>query len=464
MGVMDMLVRFTVENFLSFNNEQEFSMIPGRATSHDERLEQNDKLDVSLLKFCALYGANASGKSNLVKAFDMSRNIILYGLDDSPDKEWHFKLDHKKKNVATRFEYEVQLKDKVYAYGLEVIVHDKRVTKEWLYEINDDKQIPIFLRSISDEVNDAYIDYNEEFLKLTKEKEIEEFEFLIRRVNDLEMETLVSEISRGKSDFIKKFKVIYDLKVWLEKELIIVHPNEAYPGPPILFNEFEYMLELLKKFDTGITNIKLEEKSEKKALEGYSKSLINRVKSQLKRNVDQDEKIVIVGSDSLEIASIDDKGDVKFYEIMFNHHNIETAWFSFGEESDGTKRIIQLIGLFNDLDKNKTIIMDELDRSWHPKLTVEFVKEFLERSKYKGSYCQLIITTHESALMDLDILRRDEIWFVERNRETGSSELFSLEDFKPHRSTRIEKNYLFGRYGAIPVFTQCGYDKENKHE
>ena len=138
---------------------------------------------------------------------------------------------------------------------------------------------------------------------------------------------------------------------------------------------------------------------------------------------------------------------------MFQHGTDESK-YEYGEESDGTKRLIELLDVILHDDEEKVFIIDELDRSLHPQMTIKFVETFLNFSKDKNT--QLIITTHESNLMDLNILRRDEIWFAEKELD-NSTRLFTLEKFKIRYDKVVEKDYLAGRYGAVPVFKDFEY-------
>ena len=121
----------------------------------------------------------------------------------------------------------------------------------------------------------------------------------------------------------------------------------------------------------------------------------------------------------------------------------------FSEESDGTQRLFDLIEILINKDKEKIYLIDELDRCLHPELTYEFVKRFLSNTKDKNT--QLIVTTHESRLLNFDLLRRDEIWFANREKN-GPTELYSLEDYNERFDKKIDKAYLEGRYGGVPIF------------
>ncbi len=130
-------------------------------------------------------------------------------------------------------------------------------------------------------------------------------------------------------------------------------------------------------------------------------------------------------------------------------HGTENVLFDMYEESDGTVRILDLLSVLLS-EGNKTYVIDELDRCLHPGLTYKFVETYMQMAKNKN--IQLIVTTHESRLLDFDLLRRDEIWFVNK-RKSGESDIYSLEEYNTRFDQKIDKAYLEGRYGGVPVFT-----------
>ena len=135
-------------------------------------------------------------------------------------------------------------------------------------------------------------------------------------------------------------------------------------------------------------------------------------------------------------------------KVVLKHKN-DDGRYSFSEESDGTQRLFDLIEVLMNKNKEKVYFIDELDRCLHPKLTYEFVKRFLANTKDKNT--QLIVTTHESRLLNFDLLRRDEIWFANREKN-GPTELYSLEDYNERFDKKIDKAYIEGRYGGVPIF------------
>ena len=147
---------------------------------------------------------------------------------------------------------------------------------------------------------------------------------------------------------------------------------------------------------------------------------------------------------------LDENLKIKAYSLQFEHKNINPdIHFKISEESDGTARLFELIEILLS-KKEKTYVVDELDRCMHPCLTYKFIQNFFEYTK--NNRTQLIVTTHESRLLDFKLLRRDEIWFVNKD-DNGNSNIYSLEEYNARFDQKIDKAYLEGRYGGVPLFT-----------
>lgn len=445
-----MLIRFTVDNFLSFNSEQEFSMNAGTATTFEERVSKMP--DQSILKFTALYGANASGKTNLVKAIDFSRKIIVEGISELNTTEKHYKLNEENLDSPTKFEFDIKIDDKFYGYGFSINLKDKKIINEWLVELKKTGDVLIYER-------ESTSNYFEHEIKFESIEEENKFDVQLELVNDIENVLLISEVSRRKNN-PKALKMLEKIYSWFRNDLVIIYPNSVIGDMTNIFKKSDdRLVELLQYFDTGICGFKLEPSSIDQVQQYVPKIVFDN----LKNSIENTRKMAI--EKKSEAREIRGKGILKLenhlYEIEFNeedskmheilfHHNKSDVTFAFGEESDGTRRLIELLDIIYNDSKNRTVIIDELDRSLHPQMTIKFVETFLKYSK--ELLTQLIITTHESNLMDLKMLRRDEIWFVERDMELNESKLYSLEKFKVHNTKKVAKDYLIGRYGAVPVF------------
>jgi len=201
---------------------------------------------------------------------------------------------------------------------------------------------------------------------------------------------------------------------------------------------------------SGIHEIRIELES---LLKIYPVELVNDLKKSLKNGT----SITLPSPDGSRYRFAKNKdGEMQLYKIMINHEVIETheqIAFDLKDESDGTIRLIDLIPALADLCEHERIyVIDELDRSMHAQLTRAFLEHFFSCSTSRS---QLLATTHEIDLLDLDLLRKDEIWFVEKDR-TSSSHLYSLEEFKPRYDKDIRRGYLQGRFGGIPII--CNID------
>jgi hypothetical protein len=135
--------------------------------------------------------------------------------------------------------------------------------------------------------------------------------------------------------------------------------------------------------------------------------------------------------------------------VQFYHGN-DDVLFSLSEESDGTIRLLDLITVLFDTNEDRIFVIDEIDRCLHPQLTYKFISEYLKIAEKRN--IQLIVTTHESRLLDFDLLRKDEIWFVDKNI-TGESSIYSLDEYNDRFDKKIDKAYLEGRYGGVPIFS-----------
>ena len=442
-----MLIRFNVKNFLSFSEREdgrteEFSMIAGKVRNKKEHLYDNGK--IKLLKFAAVYGANAAGKSNLVKALEFMRRTVLVGLPKGYSDRY-CKADDKNKDKESYFEVEIMLGEKYYAYGFEVILNQGKFVSEWLVELSvDNKEKIIFTRDITkgtykfgDEVKEnGLIDK----LNVYAEDVQEDSSVLLLFIMNKNKKTLYKQY--------EKASVFQDVYMWLRKGLDI-----NYPDRPI--SDYSYMAKtenveevcrIISAFGTGITGFRMVEVPIEKVLAHLPKS----IREKLVENNEKLEEIGIIMRSNRDffILSIDKEENVICKTIKFSHGK-DNILFNLSEESDGTVRILDLLEVLLS-GEGKTYVIDELDRCLHPSLTYKFVDTFLQLAAQKN--IQLIVTTHESRLLDFDLLRRDEVWFVNK-RKSGESDIYSLEEYNARFDQKIDKAYLEGRYGGVPVFS-----------
>jgi len=416
-----MLLNFTCSNFRSFRDEQLLSMIPGPTKNHQSHLVSADRLEV--LSLSAIFGANASGKSNIYKAIRSSRDFIL-GRPFDPQS--YYRLEPEYKDKPTTFEYELSTGGNFYKYGFQVILSTGEITGEWLWRMsaNDSEEDTlIFQRPLKN---------NDHPKPLSK--------FKLRTFHLLYL-TLVDEMRKSRNPGIKE---MIDVRDWFENNLVIISTEEN------LFAEMDYddeqceqLARFLNDFDVGITDV---------GFKFVSPSVLPSTHTNVRRsNVLIQDHYIRKAPDSLPL-----KERLKISEkVLLNKHGSEKDPFLWFDESDGTRRLMELAPIVLSRDSDRTYIVDELDRSLHPLVVYEFVRKFVSHRAI-GPKKQLIFTTHQTSLLDQDLLRRDEIWFVQKEN-TGATELYSLDDFKERFDKNIEKMYMDGRYNGIPSITKGNY-------
>lgn len=435
-----MLIRFITKNFLSFNDEIEFSMIPGKSKRHDHHIMRGrSRSSINILRAAVIYGANASGKSNLIQAMSFARELIVNGTRPHkfvPIKR--FLLDKSCVDKLTKFEFEFKSQGKYYAYGFELDTH--RIHSEWLYEIRQTTEKMIFERTTPHE-NETTIKFGSIEFESKRDRQFVEFTGMGTRHNQL---FLTESIERG----VEYFEGAYS---WFDKRLTFIFPD-TFAGLEIGIERedqlMDYLLELLQLFNTGISGIGFEEID----YESEGVDFLDAIADQLKRDVD-DSKIVVRGSNGKRYLTYrDEHSEIRAFKLMTKHKMKDCddeVSLEIGDESDGTQRLMELLPALIDLFNNDRIyIIDELDRSLHSTLSYKILELFLNNKKRRES--QLIVTTHETGLLNLNLLRRDEIWFIEKDK-TGASTVYSLEEFAPRYDKDIRKGYLLGRFGAIPI-------------
>lgn len=430
-----MLVRFSVQNFRSFKEQTSLSMV---ANGRLSQLKNHAMVvnDVSLLRGAFVYGANASGKSNLIHAVDFSRKIILEGSTRGARMDRYCKLGPGKTSPGV-FQFKMLIEDKVYSYGFALSYLDGTIIEEWLYQLKangDEKNL--FSR------NEETVSSDLNLIGKAKTR----FGIYAEDIKSQPRDLFLSELAKKTDD--DAFHIFGDVYHWFAN-IIVIFPSSVYMPLPLAIrnddmrNEFE---KFLVHFDTGIDSIEVESSTLKKELSHYSDEELSDLEEFISQTSAEHEEFGIRGSDML--LAFRRENDDLVVEKLKTKHQDAVELFDLKDESDGTKRLFDLVPLlFEELD-NRVVFIDEIDRSMHPKLTVELVKLFYDFTEKKQM--QMIATTHESALLDLSLLRRDEIWFVERQAQ--GSQLYSLDDFKVRYDKQIEGDYLLGRFGATPLF------------
>lgn len=446
-----MFIRFNVANFLSFNTVQEFSMIGGKMSSKMNHIYSDDK--IKLLKFAALFGANASGKSNLILAIDFARETIISKLPKNHGMKY-FKGIESNKEKKSYFEFEVKIGDNYYSYGFEVILAEGKITSEWLIELVPNKSEKIvFVRDIEKGTFtvDQYFKNKSLINKLsvyTDDIKTDGSILLLRLMN------------QNKDNFYNDYEeaqIFNDMFRWIKVKLDINYPDKPLSNYAYFMTDdsMDEISRIISAFGTGITKFNIVDVQMDSISAHIPKTIMQDIVLELEQNnahmkeQDKNTKIILRNKrKDFIIFEMDDTGKIRSRSIQFNHGN-ENIFYSLSEESDGTLRILDLIEILLNTQKDKVYIIDEIDRCLHPQLTYKFIEAFLQLAIKRDT--QLIVTTHESRLLDFNLLRRDEVWFANKNSE-GESKLYSLEEYNSRFDHKIDKAYLDGRYGGIPLF------------
>jgi len=433
-----MIIRASFENILSFYSETSISFVASKSDllpTHVFRAKKRD--DISILKAGLIYGANGSGKSNIIKCIESLRDFALLG---KPQKLLEsFKLATNPNGIS-KMEIEFKSKDKYYAYG--VAYGRQHITEEWLYQIGSREGKPIFERTVTDKGDN----FSHTYIKPgTKESEF--ISFLADGTP--KDKSFLHEYVKRNGKGIDAIQNVYDWFLHMQ----IIFPNSRNRDIAVRVlkdNDFKNATKaLLNLFGTGVDDLKrVDIKPEEIGLPDEFRQ-------------DMEQKLLKQGRGGLVVFD-----GVRFYyvELQSEQH---IAWkelrmvhktddgseriFNITEESDGTIRLLDFIPMLIDMRTNDAVyLIDEVDRSMHPMMTVMLIELYNKiLSDRKNCNLQLICTTHESTLLSETQVRNDEVWFVEKDKH-GASHMTSLVEYKPRQDVR--RGYLLGRYGAIPFF------------
>ena len=430
-----MILRATFRNILSFNDETSISFVAGKSTQNSEHVSRAEKRDdISVLKSGILYGANASGKSNTIKAIAALRQLAL------GQRALHH-INPFKLSLASLQNSKIELEFKVgtryFAYGVELST--KGIQEEWLYEINSRTDKPVFTRQV---INS---DYHYEFKAIEGNSETKKFvEFLAQGTPA--NKSFLSEYMKRNGKGLDSISVAF---YWFSEVLNIIFPETRYRGISINVEKDEDFASTTKKlleyFNTGIVDIRRFRISEGEV--ELPREIIRDIISSERKMT------AIASSDGVNIYFFERKesDEMAIYKQKAVHLNDqkEEVVFEMDEESDGSIRLLDFIPMLIDLSlNNRVYLIDEIDRSMHPLLSQKLLEYYYSNLR-SGLDTQLIFTTHEASLLNSNSIRHDEIWFVEKD-QVGASHFTSLVEYKPRQD--VLKGYMQGRYGAIPFF------------
>lgn len=450
-----MLVKVSIDNFKSFDTLTELTMI----SSNKIRSNVSHRLKIKstqLLKYGVVYGANASGKTNLVEFFRFFKKCVCNGIPMDATQMF-CKNREENKDRESSFELQLTIGNKFYAYGFSVILSKKKITAEWLYELYQNGTARCLFEREGNKR--PVLDETITLSSIEKNK----FEIYADDFEGNDKSLFLTEMNRGKK-YTERSKLLFFKEIfeWIQNNIVIITPDT-----PLIDLEYYYDNEslevinnLIKTFDTGISQVKIEEITIDELAKTLPKAVFEQMMLHIKIRMDEQENpafrmtmrshenffsIEVLGHEEPKVTTIRLKHSKSFFD------------FGFEEESDGTRRLFDLMDMLFNKREDILYVVDELERSLHPKLTEHFLELFMKM--HEEHKIQLLFTTHESSIMDQAIFRRDEIWFVERDAENASN-IYSLDRFKERYDKVLSKAYLEGRYGAIPVFSTFEFGEE----
>lgn len=419
-----MLIGFRVFNWRSIRNEVSFSMLASQERQHGERLKWLGKYRCRLLPTALMFGGNASGKSNFVRALDFMKNFILKPPQPHQGIPGYnpYVFDKASKSGASEFEIEMLIDEHIYRYSF--TINAKSVLREELVKILTTREQSLFARE-----GNVCIQFDDDY----PGDELQRLEIIFQGTQDNEL-----FLSNSVDQNVELFKPIYD---WFDHHLHIVDPSARFLAlEPVALELCNQYFPLL---DTSVKRLGFNEVSRSYIPKEDFERFIAELPlggSVLGVNPISGERYLLHKNDDNTIDT----------QLLFSYHETldgEEHGIKFVEESDGTKRLLDLLPAFVG-DNDCTIVIDEIDRSLHSIVTKQLFTFFLAKSEQCFNK-QIIATTHDLQLMTQDLFRRDEMWIFER-RENGT-DLIPLSDFKDIRfDSDIRKSYLEGRMGGIP--------------
>ena len=409
-----MLLQFNVTNFMSIKNEITLTAFANASKEHEENLIHDGK--DRILPTLALYGANAAGKSNIFKA--LTRAIMLVRMSNtlqvnSPTGFEPFLFDNEPERSKTKMDFLFVSNGKKFEYGF--VADSEYIYDEYLYEYKSSRPTMIFERSnVTDyRFTAAY-------------KHLADYRYK-NTSNKLFMCTATAWNCEETKDaylwFAEQIDTYNLLSIQGNQYLEYLDKNKERPKTK------EFLLSMLKHAEINIQDYEFESK------------MVENIAIPLPPGIQIDKSLL---------------GPVKQFRLETIHHissddgSVKAYKLPFDSESDGTKLLFAYGPIIMEaLEKGRTIVVDELDNSLHPSLAKYLIELFNDASVNRHG-AQLIFNSHDVSLLDLELFRRDQIYFVEKNYHTGVTDVYSLADFSPRKSENIQKGYLQGRYGAIP--------------
>lgn len=427
-----MIMTFSVENWRSFRERATLNMTASSEKQHSDRLPAIAKYRLKLLPITAIYGANASGKTKFIEALAFLQYLVLQGTQNPSQKIAleRFKLETEWLTKPSRFAIDVLIDGLIYTYKISLL--PEKILEERLIIQNSCTAYDVFTR-IDGQVMHFDTDY-------FNQEEIDFLNFIAKATRSNQL-FLTNAVQLN----MVKLRPLYD---WFETKLTVISPNSEFisiqrladPGDVLS----EHTTNLMRILGTGIDHFETVKLADVDS--SFPKKLLSDIKQKMNHPDD------VFRSNDIIVRMEND--ELVFEKLLAIHKNLhgENIRFQLNEESDGTKRLLDLIPAFAKLKEGQgaVFVIDELDRSLHTQLLEWLLKYFLDVC-HADSRNQLIFTTHDVNILTQDLFRRDELWGVDKQND-GASNLYSFRDFKKIRNDKnIRKVYLNGLMGAVPT-------------
>ena len=426
-----MLLEFRIGNFRSYAAEKRFSMVAGCGKELPSNTMTIVGLDrYALLPSAAVYGANASGKSNLIQAFDFYRRFVLGSAESRQERDTipvtPFLLDQELSRSPSHFEMTFLLNGVRHQYGF--VVSHERVHEEWLTVYPKGKPQEWFHRTLDSAGKSSWA-WSRTHLRGEKSQLADR-----TRDNALFLSVAAQWNHAQIAPIYRWFRT--DLKV-LPTDVSAMTYTRSQLLSDSRFRE--WLTGVLKAADTGINRVLARESKIHKDHLRFPSEIPDHVRDYLTESLLKERKVEVHTTRQVPGSDREFEWDLE-------------------QESDGTQRMLELLGpIYDVLQAGAILVMDELDTSLHAYITRELVELFNNPETNPG-HAQLVFTTHDTSLLDPTLFRRDQLWFTAKDA-TGATDLYSLEDFSPRKGEALQKGYLVGRYGAVPVLERFEFSQ-----
>jgi AAA15 family ATPase/GTPase len=453
----EMLVSFSVENFRSFHTEATLSLIASNrlAGEHGNHAVAVSGTPAKVLRTAVIYGANGAGKSNLFKSLDYLRSLALpfYGRDRESTGREAFRFGGKQDDPSS-FDLQFIAKGKVFRYVIKV--DDRQVLEEWLAEGADNRERALFERGRERDV--VLGSYVKEYPRLAA----------LATVGAPPTQSFLSTVAAAALPDGDIGPDLTSVIGWFATVLNLVPPGRSQISLWRKLNDdptlLDFASDFLRSSSTGVDRLEIirSEISREELPNFVGEQQAGRLVEEAESGRHRFIRALRVAGDAW--IEVDGSGGFRLVRFQSTHktQGDKAVNLDLEDESDGTRRLLDLLPALHQMQSQGGVyFVDEIDRSMHPILVRRLLEFFL--ASCGANPGQMILTTHESSLLDLDLLRRDEVWFAEKDHEQATR-LYSLADFKVRNDLEIRKHYLQGRFGAIPFLGSLDRLMKGKEE